>query len=193
VQWKSIIEQQPDWVEIVTWNDFNESYICPVASPQSGDSGRLSKTVPSYLASRSSHAGYLELSRYYIEWYKTGKRPLVKDALFYFYRVHPKDAVAKEDRPVKSFHGPLEDVLYVTTMLTAPAELRVTSGATQSVHRIKAGIQHLRIPFSCGPQQFAVYRDGKIIVGKEGEPITDRIERYDYFPTSGFAYAPPRP
>ena len=33
LQWKSIVRQQPDWVEIVTWNDFNESYVCPVASP----------------------------------------------------------------------------------------------------------------------------------------------------------------
>lgn len=30
VQWLSIIKSQPEWVEIVTWNDFNESYICPI-------------------------------------------------------------------------------------------------------------------------------------------------------------------
>lgn len=186
MQWRSIIQQQPDWVEIVTWNDFNESYICPVAASNSPGSGRSPQAVLPYLKSRPSHAGYLELSRYYIEWYKTGKPPLLKDALFYFYRVHPKDAVAKKDRPVKSFHGPVQDVLYVTTMMTAPAELQVTSGGTKSTHLLKPGIQHLRIPFFCGPQHFAVYRDGKVILSKDGEPITDRIERYDYFPTSGF-------
>ena len=52
LQWKSVISQQPDWVEIVTWNDFNESYVCPVVS--SGLS------VHPYLKSRSSHSGYLD-------------------------------------------------------------------------------------------------------------------------------------
>ena len=89
---------------------------------------------------------------------------------------------------MKAFHGPVQDVLYVTTMMTAPAELQVTSGGTKSLHLLKPGIQHLRIPFFCGPQHFAMYRNGKAILSKDGEPITDRIERYDYFPTSGFAY-----
>jgi hypothetical protein len=107
--------------------------------------------------------------------------------LFYFYRLHPKDAVAKDDRPVKAFHGDVQDVLYVTTMMTAPAELRVTSGTTKSVHRLAPGIQHLRVPFSCGPQRFTVDRNGKPILSQDGEPIRDRIDRYDFFPTSGFA------
>ncbi len=114
----------------------------------------------------------------------------MKDALFCFYRVHPKDAVAAEDRPVKALHGEVQDVLYVTTMMTAPAELHVTSGGKTSVRPLAAGIRHLRIPFSCGAQHFAVYCDGKNILSKDGEPIADRIQRYDFFPASGFAYAP---
>lgn len=191
LQWKSIIEHQPDWVEIVTWNDFNESYICAVDAEPAGDGGRVAKPAPHYLKSRGSHAGYLELSRYYIEWYKTGQQPPLKDGLFYFYRVHPKDAVATTDRPVKAANGDVQDVLYVTTMMTAPAELQVTTGGTKSVHGLKPGIQHLRVPFSCGPQRFAVSRMGKLLLSTEGKPITDRIERYDYFPASGFAYPQP--
>ena len=90
VQWKSIIQRRPDWVEIVTWNDFAESYICPVTSSHSPDGGGVSRAVPAYLKSRNNHAGYLELSRYYIEWYKTGKPPPLKDAFFYFYRTIPR-------------------------------------------------------------------------------------------------------
>jgi len=181
LQWKSVIREQPDWVEIVTWNDFAESYVCPVAAhhpPQS---------VPPWLKSKSSHAGYLELSRYYIEWFKTGRQPPLKDSLFWFYRVHPKDAVAGDDRPVKALHGDVQDVLYLTAMTTAPAELRVTSGGTTSIHPLRTGIQHLRVPFHVGVQRFAVYRGGKEIMAGEGDPIVDRIDRYDFFPTSGFA------
>jgi glucan endo-1,3-alpha-glucosidase len=90
LQWKSIIRERPDWVEIVTWNDFAESYICPVAVY------RPPESVPPWLKSKSSHAGYLELTRYYIDWYKTGRQPPWKDSLFWFYRVHPKNAVAKD-------------------------------------------------------------------------------------------------
>jgi glucan endo-1,3-alpha-glucosidase len=185
LQWKSIIEHQPDWVEIVTWNDFSESYICPVASSAGSDE----RFVPAWLRSRSSHASYLELSRYYIEWFKTGRQPPLKDALFWFFRLHPKDAVAEKDRPVKSLHGDVQDLLYVTAMTTAPAELRITSGGTKSVHPLGSGIQHVRIPFSCGAQHFSVYREGKSVLSGNGDAIVDRIERYDFFPTSGFAYA----
>ena len=181
LQWKSIIQEQPDWVEIVTWNDFNESYICPV------DPAR--RPAPPYVKSKSSHAGYLELCRYYIEWYKTGRQPPLRDSLYYFYRVHPKNAVAANDRPVKGLHGDVQDVLYVTTMMTAPAELHVTSGETKSIRPLSTGIQHSRIPFSRGAQHFAVYRDGKLILSQKGEPIADRIDHYDFFPASGFAHA----
>ena len=127
---------------------------------------------------------------YYIEWYKTGRQPPLKEALFWFYRVHPKDSVAANDRPVTALHGQVADVLYVTAMMNRPAELHVDSGGTKSVHPLGIGIQHVRIPFSCGTQHFAVSRGGKTILSKDGEPIADRIESYDFFPASGFAYAP---
>jgi glucan endo-1,3-alpha-glucosidase len=183
-QWKSIIELQPDWVEIVTWNDFAESYICAVAAH------RPPESVPPWLKSKSSHAGYLELTRYYIDWYKTGRQPPWRDSLFWFYRVHPKDAVAKDDRPVTARYGDVQDVVYLTAMMTAPAELHVTSGGTTTVHPLVAGVQHLRAPFHAGAQRFAAYRGGKEIVAGDGDPINGRIDRYDFFPTSGFAYAP---
>ncbi len=132
----------------------------------------------------------LELSRHYVEWYGTGRQPPLKDALFWFYRLHLKDAVTEKDRPVKSLHGDVQDVLYVTAVTTVPAELHVTSGGTKSIHPLGSGIQHLRIPFSCGAQHFALYRGGRSILSGDGEPIVDRIERYDFFPTRGFAYAP---
>jgi hypothetical protein len=73
-------------------------------------------------------------------------------------------------------------------MMTRPAELQVTSGGTTTVHPLAAGIQHLRVPFHVGAQHFAVYRGGKEIVAGDGDPIQGRVDRYDFFPTSGFAY-----
>jgi hypothetical protein len=185
-QWQAIIAGEPNWVEIVTWNDFNESsYVCPIENP-----GRYFAEL--LTPPRPCHAGYLELSKYFIAWYKTGKQPPIeRDSLFYFYRTHPKDAVAaRDDRPVTSRIGEVNDTLYITTLLTAPAELCVDSGANQTRHPVAAGIQHLRVPFACGPQRFELVRHGERILTAQGRSIDAKIERYDFFTAGGFAHGP---
>jgi glucan endo-1,3-alpha-glucosidase len=141
---------------------------------------------------RHCHAGYLELSRYFITWYKSGKQPPIeRDSLFYFYRTHAKDAVAaRDDHPVTNRIGEVNDTLYITTLLTAPAELCVYSGANQTRYPVAAGIQHLRVPYACGPQRFELMRHGESILTAEGQSIDAEIERYDFFTASGFAHGP---
>lgn len=178
-QWKAILECDPEFVEIVTWNDLNESYICPRAVTARGQ------------APRCSHAGYLELTKYYIAWYKTGRQPPVRDALYYFYRIHPKDAVPRQEEPVPALHGEVKDDLYLTLHLTEPSDLQVATGPATSRHRVPAGLSQVQLPFSPGPQRFEVFRDGRRILSAEGEPIQAGPDRRTFFPTSGFAYADP--
>src|SRR5262249_41646162 len=108
LQWSQLIANQPDWVELVTWNDFHEStYLSPV-----DDSGKYFTELRS--PRRNSHAGYLELCKYYITWFKSGQQPPIdRDVLFYFYRIHPKDLKISNEIPV-SFFGEVEDQLYLT-------------------------------------------------------------------------------
>ncbi len=155
---------------------------------------------------RHCHAGYLELSKYYIQWYKTGRQPgISRDGLFYFYRVHPKGAqatLAKPTtvpagfadpswmaKPVTDQLGDVQDNLYLTTMLTAPAELRVTSGDTQTRYPMSAGIAHIAVPFHPGAQHFELYRQGKCLLTLDGEPVQAQPDHYNFFPTTGFGYA----
>jgi hypothetical protein len=100
--------------------------------------------------------------------------------------LHPKDAVAKNDRPAKAFQGDVQDVIYLTTMLNKPGELQVTSGGVKTALPVKPGIRHVRVPFHCGSQHFAVFRDGQVILSQAGKPVLTEIERYDFFPSSGF-------
>lgn len=184
LQWKSIIDTQPEWVEIVTWNDFGEaSYVCPIAD--------FSKTL-SFLEPppRPCHAGYLELSRHFIEWYKTGKQPVVRqEALFFFYRTHPQDAVVAGDRPVEVRAGAIEDVLYVTTLTNAAADLRVTTGGVAAAPvPVAPGLRHHRIPFKSGPQRFELWRDGKAIAAADGAVIEPQPEHYNFVTATGYAY-----
>jgi glucan endo-1,3-alpha-glucosidase len=185
LQWMSIIESQPEWIEIVTWNDFGEaSYVCPIEDFQK----TLSFLEP---PPRNSHAGYLELSRYFIEWYKTGKKPAVKqEGLFFFYRTHPKGVVVAGDKPVEARAGPVEDVLYVTTLANAAAELRVTTGGTKAAPgAVSPGLQHYKIPFQPGSQRFELWRGGRAIAAKDGTPIEAAPKHYNFITATGYAYA----
>ena len=188
LQWTSIIINQPDWVDIFTWSDFNEStYVSPVMNPEQPRYGQGFLATPH----RYCHAGYLELSKRYIAWYKTGREPPIdRDALFYFYRTHPKNAVASDtnDIPVTGFSGDVQDVIYTTVFLTAPAQLEIISGRTLTTNSLPAGMSHVRTPFVPGPQIFAVKRNGTVALFAQGPPILSQIRNYDFFPASGYVY-----
>jgi glucan endo-1,3-alpha-glucosidase len=187
-QWQSIITNQPDWVEITTWNDFNEStYISPVINP-----GQYEQQVQ--IPARYCHSGFLNLSQPYITWYKTGQQPaLTNDELFYSYRIHSTNLVASDtnDTPVTTFFGDIADVIYNTVFLTAPAQLEILSGTNSVTKTLGAGLQQLRTPFAPGAQTFILLRSGVQVLSAEGPPILSQIQRYDYFPASGLACQPP--
>jgi glucan endo-1,3-alpha-glucosidase len=184
IQWQAIIANQPDWVEIVTWNDFNESsYSSPVDNPEQYEP---QLTTPH----RYSHAGYLELAKHYIAWYKTGKEPAInQDVLFYFYRIHSTHAVALDtnDIPVAALAGDVADVIYNTVFLIAPAQLEINSGGKWSTNMLTSGIQLLRTSFEPGVQKFTIYRNGIPVLSVQGPPILSQITNYDFFPASGGA------
>ena len=189
LQWNSIIATQPDWVEIVTWNDFNESsYISPISHPEQY---QAQLDVPL----RYSHAGFLELTKRYIAWYKTGVAPTNQDALFYFYRIHPMNLVASDtnDVPVTSRGGDIADVIYNTVILVAPAQLNVVSSTNSATYSLSAGLQQVRTPFAPGTQTFTITRNGNQVLSVQGPPILSQITNYDFFPASGFAYGLPAP
>ena len=185
LQWNSIITNQPDWVEIVTWNDWSEStYLSPVDDPGTYFAGAQNPR-------RYSHTGYLELSKRYIAWYKTGSEPAIdRDALFYFYRTHSKSAGSSKtnDTPVSWFIGDVQDVAYTTVCLVGPAQLEIRSGGIFSTNSLLAGISHVRTPFSPGLQKFTLRRNGGEVISAQGPAIQSDIEVYDYFPATGFAY-----
>jgi glucan endo-1,3-alpha-glucosidase len=189
LQWKSIIQNQPDWVNLVTWSDFAESTYCsPVMNPEQQVFGEGFLATPH----RYCHAGYLELSKHYISWYKTGQEPPIdQDALFYFYRTHRQNAVATDtnDVPVTWFFGDIQDTIYTTSFLTTPAQLEINSGGTLTTNSLAAGIQSVRTAFAPGFQTFTLRRNGTEVLFTKGPSIMTQITNYDFFPASGYAYS----
>jgi hypothetical protein len=183
-QWEGAIRDKATWVEIVTWNDWGEaSYVAPFAPPSETNHWN------NHWGPMLSHADCLSASRYYIDWYKTGRRPKIReDALYYFYRVHPK-AVPGLRKPggadtTAGFPGgadKLADSVFVTLFLTAPAHLTIHSGGSQQTFPVAAGVQHLSMPFAPGPQRFVLTRANKTILDKTGEQKISAADAWGNF------------
>lgn len=188
LQWEFLLNHAPDWVELVTWNDWNEStYMAPIDDP-----GRYFEGVRT--PRRHSHAGYLELSRRFIQQFKTGTDPMAdRDALYFFYRTHPAAALASARGEVRVgwVIGKMEDVVHVTVHAVSPAELVVSSGGRVTTNQVQSGLSHVRIPFLPGAQSMLLRRDGAEMLRAEGPAIQSQVRSYNFFPATGFAYGPP--
>ena len=191
IQWKELINSaHPDWVEILTWNDLEESYMMPIDDFMKYNDWGFPHNY------WKPHKGYSELERYYIQWYKTGIEPkITKDSIIYFYRTQPVNFTATADPrgPVNWWTPSVSDTIYLTVPLTSPATLTVTSGGTIAKFDLPAGMNQVATPFIVGVQQFELSRGGKQISSVQGEPIVSTAEWYDYWMTTGFVETAPLP
>jgi hypothetical protein len=186
----------PEWVEIITWNDFIEgTYISPIDDPNRypGASFLDSTGVPiGTLGYFHSHKGATALLSFFIRWYKTGVEPVIShDAIYYFYRTQLKDADAGSP-PVAHKFGPVADLVYITANLTAPAELRVTAGGQTRTLHLQAGSTDVQTPILAGdPPFFQLIRNGRTIgSGAASDPIRAVLNYNDYYDSTGTVAVP---
>jgi glucan endo-1,3-alpha-glucosidase len=174
-QWEAAINVGAQWVEIVTWNDWGEmTYVASFGSPSTTDLWN------GHWGPRLSHEGYLAASTYYIRWFKTGDKRIHEDKLFWFYRLAPHSQPGQidlDDGNVMGYPGgadKLQDRVFVTVFLTAPAQINIASGDRQYVFTLPAGVHHLDPEFADGPQRFSMARNGKTLLKGDGAfPITE--------------------
>ena len=183
-------ELKPNLAIYSVWNDFGEdNFMTPADEPPAFF---RNTAVPTW-----THRGFSELSKYYTQWFKTGAPPTIeRDAMFFFYRQHPKDLAPPPgdqclitNQKIQQF-GDVHDDLYITTMLSAPAELRVVTGGHEMRQTMAAGIQHTRVPFALGTPLFELLRNGKVIARKAGTlEITDKPTTRNFHVYGDYAYA----
>lgn len=185
MEWMAAIESDADWVELVTWNDWTEStYMSPLQPP-------------AFLP----HSGYLDLSAYFIQWFKEGLPPKVtRDEIFYAYRLHPRTLsgranpsdAATAQRPAGA--ETLSDQFYVTTLLTAPATLEVEIAGRTSRFACKSGLTNVQLPLKDGQPVFRLIRDEEVEIEKKGEMAVSSNStesNFNYFAGSAVGTAPP--
>jgi len=183
-QREGAILDKATWVEIVTWNDWGEaSYVAPFAPPAE------TRHWNNHWGPLLSHAAFLSASRYYIDWYKNGFPPAItQDALYYFYRTHPKNipGIKKPGAPGNETGFPggadkLADCVFVSLFLTAPAHCTLHSGGTQKTFDVSAGVNHISMPFAPGPQRFVLTRADKTLIDKTGEQEISATDAWGNF------------
>ena len=151
-QWLSAISARADWVNIVTWNDWGEAtYVAPLSGP-------VDAIWNSHWGNLLAHEKFLEASRYYIDWFKTGIEPeLKRDAIYYFYRVHPKTSMGliqpsidqtTTGRPFGWEN--LNDEIFFTSFLVRPLTLQIENGGHSYILELPKGVSTKSVPMSLG-------------------------------------------
>jgi len=190
----------PDWVEIITWNDFIEgSYVSPIDDPNKYPFANFLDTtgVPaSTLGYFHSHLGATALLPYFIQWYKTGVQPTIaNDSIYWFYRTQSLNFNAGTPSVSGGTNfGPMADVIYVTANLPAPATLKVTSGSQVSTFNLPAGSTDVQAPFSVGTTPtFELDRGGSAVIPSTSgtDQISASPQYNDYYYSTGFVNGPP--
>ena len=125
---------------------------------------------------------YLDATAYYISWYKTGAPPPIKqDKVFFAYRDRGRwltrawDAEKKEWKlhtmgkwPFTQIHDDVQDKVYFSAFLTAPAKLTVTVGGKPQSFDMPAGLTHGDVAMAPGVPHFALERGGKAVLDVVG-------------------------
>ncbi|KAG6854668.1 hypothetical protein C0991_003316 [Blastosporella zonata] len=160
-RWESLIatRDQVDIVQILTWNDYGEShYIGPIKGAQPNSQAWVDGM---------DHTGWLNLTSYYAEAFKTGSYPAIeKDQLFMWSRTHPTQATAPDPVGQPTNFELFEDAVWAVVMATAPSTVVLsTSPQISQTFQVAAGLTKLSVPITAGGgMQGTISRDGNAIV-----------------------------
>jgi hypothetical protein len=184
----------PDWIEIITWNDFIEgTYVSPIDDParyeKANDLG-ASAVQPVPLHYFHSHRGATQLLAFFIQWYKTGHQPQIrKDSVSWAYRTQLSDPAPNRE-PATKIYGPVANVIYVTANLTAPAVLRISIGDTARSIVLPAGSTDVQLPLVAGSAPRFALRRGKLtsMEGAGDDAISSGDGPPDFYYSTGFMH-----
>lgn len=141
------VGSRAEWVQLITWNDYAEgTQIAP-----------------------SVHHGtaLLDAVAVLLQEYRTGRPPTItRDVLVVSHRVHASDAVPArqpELAELREGSSPVRDEVEVLAFLTAPAEVTVRSGGSETRERLPAGVSTTRAPLAPGAVGAVAVRGGAVV------------------------------
>ncbi|KAJ7901163.1 glycoside hydrolase family 71 protein [Mycena olivaceomarginata] len=191
-RWDEVLHLQPQFVEILTRNDFGEShYIGPlhdddwsVYAGGSGDTGasRWVNQIPPRCVERRRESIHLGIQVRRFLAYCDGKNSpaaVLKgwylrfpqtDKLVYYYRPTPKDTPCSDDIGRPNGWQYDDDLVFVIAMLVSPGTVTIASGSENAPvqFQLDAGIHTVAAPMGLGKQSFALWSETADISGDGG-------------------------
>ncbi|KAJ5089135.1 hypothetical protein N7532_007819 [Penicillium argentinense] len=196
-RWIEVAFLEPEWIEIISWNDYGEShYIGPLNDKGYGmfTAGK----APYNYARDMPHDGWRLHLPFVIDLYKKGTASLTEESLVVWYRIQPRSACsggnttgfAALDRQVeKAIDSWLEDKIFFSALLKSKASVTVSIGDSKNDARWEyepdggIGIYHGSFaydPDNLGKPIVTVLRDDKETVRVSGRSLSTNC-------ASGFA------
>ncbi len=198
-RWQQVLQVQPDFVEIITWNDYGEShYIGPLHDDQFGLFSEGS--APYNYAQSMPHDGWRQFLPFFISQYKNGAASVSSEGLVSWYRLQPATACSTGGTTGNS--GPngqqtvapytiVQDSVFYSALLTSAATVTVSIGGDAqpgtwtSTPADGSGIYHGSVPFNgrTGEVVITVQRGAAVVAQLTGEAIsttcTQNIENWN--------------
>ncbi|KAK4096690.1 carbohydrate-binding module family 24 protein [Parathielavia hyrcaniae] len=210
-RWQQVIsfDRQPDYIQIISWNDFGEShYIGPLDDRQydAFDIGR----APFNYAKDMPHDGWRETLPYYISMYKLGSATITRELVVTWYRVNKNGACSdggttgNTASQLQFEYSPsvmMQDRVFYDVLLTSNAHVEVSIGGVvqegswdQGPYQ-GVGVYHGSVPIGgahSGPVVVTVKRAGTTIATVNGASITRNCAEgiNNYNPWVGSAAGP---
>jgi len=170
-RWQEILQLKPQYIEILTYNDYGEShYVAPLSSKHTDDgSSKWVNDMP--------HDGLLDMAKPFIDAWKAGadEPTITEDKIVYWYRIAPRDLNCDSTdttmQPANNASGNYfmgrpngyetsKDAVFVVSLLTSPGTIIVNSGGDEYVFNAPAGASAFDAPMGIGSQYFALQRNG---------------------------------
>ncbi|KZP29409.1 glycoside hydrolase family 71 protein [Athelia psychrophila] len=187
-RWEQVLQLAPQFVEIVTWNDFSEShYIGPLhpsdTSVYAGGSAGAVQWVTGF-----PHDAWRDIAAPYIAAYKAGATSptVTTEELVYYYRPNPKNAGCSDSVTQPTGYQDDGDSIFVIVMAKSAGTVVITSGSTSTSISVPAGITTVSAPMSTGVQSFALTRSGATVLsGTSPLQVTSSCSVYNFNAHSG--------
>ncbi|WP_197500578.1 glycoside hydrolase family 71 protein [Mycobacterium sp. 852002-51961_SCH5331710] len=157
--WQLAIEEEAEWVQLITWNDYAES---TAMAPSVAHGWRM-----------------LDLNAYDIAMFKWGGIPrITRDAIYVSYRTQPAAALPAYPqtllmRPAPDSVEP-RDAIEVVSFATAGARIEIAAGDHLTSCSVGGGRGICVAPLQLGPFTVTMTRDGAVVASARADiPVVD--------------------
>lgn len=189
-RWQEVWFVQPEFVEIITWNDFGESHYIGPLRDNSMTAFVTGKTPFNY-ATNMPHDGWRQFLPYVIDMYKFGTATITQEGLNAWYRLTPKSAGCQNGGTTGNTASQLqiefnpadivEDKIFYTALLASSQSVTVTVGGVDlgatwtSTPDGGVGLYHGSVAYGGATGQVVVSVGSSLVM--RGESITTSCNR----------------